>query len=113
MPLTIDGSNPTSITIDGENVREITIDGENVWSASGIEVTASVNTDTVEMIWYEDTTGDGEPDNQTSFTLQDGNNTYSASSLELLGGNNIWFEVVDENRTITEEVSISNIKLQY
>lgn len=80
---------------------------------TGVTITASINTDSVTMVWYEDTTGDGVPDNTHEIQLQDGTNTYDLSSLALEAGNDVWFEVLDKNRTLTEEVSLDDITLEY
>lgn len=82
-------------------------------TTAGFTITATLDTDTATMVWYEDVDGDGEPENTTSFDLQSGTNTYSSGSLSLSSGNEIWFEVVDEARTVTGDVEIENIQVDY
>lgn len=110
---TIDGTDWSEVTIDGESVQEITVDGEVVWTASGVKITATVGTDSVTMVWYEDIDNDGEAEYTDQFQVQDGTNSYSLDGLSLSSGSDIWFEIEDLNRTVTEEFSIDQIILEY
>lgn len=59
---------------------------------SSVEATATVtlNGQSVDATVYEDTTGDGNADNQETVALSDGTNTYTLSNLSGGSGNDYW-----------------------
>jgi len=73
---------------------------------SDIEVSfssVSIPTDTsVDLVVYEDTSGDGNADNQASTSMSDGTTTYTLSGFTGGAGNEYWWEVKPDNTDVAE-----------
>lgn len=113
MTLTIDGTEPSEITIDGDPVQEITIDGSVAWSASSLTVATTLNGGSATLTLYEDTNGDGVPENAQTYTLQDGTNTYDISAFDLSSGNDLWYAIETDNSDVTSTIPIDYVELSY
>mgnify|MGYP006279220237 FL=1 len=65
--------------------------------SGGLEITTSLNGDTAKITFYEDTTGNGEPDNQETFMLTGGTESFDSSNFDLSQGNEAWWSINLEN----------------
>jgi len=114
----------------------ITLNEQNLLPATGIASftdtatlddggTATQGTDTVEatvditlngnsadLVFYEDTTGDGNADNQQTVNLSDGTNTYTLGNLDGGTGNDYWVNV-DLASDTTSTPTLNSISLDF
>lgn len=73
---------------------EVKDGGSPTW-IGGVEatVTANLNSQTADLTVYQDTTGDGNADNQETVSLNDGSNTYSLDTLQADSTDTYWIDV--------------------
>lgn len=86
--------NSTSLT----NVNEITTD-------------VTLNSQSIDITIYEDTTGDSNADNTETISLGDGTNTYTLNNLDGSSGNNYWIEWSFSNsKTASAKANYADLK---
>jgi hypothetical protein len=60
-------------------------------TAGGFEVSSTLDGDAIDLTVYEDTTGDGSANNQETFTLTGGTETFDSGNFDLSAGNSLWW----------------------
>jgi hypothetical protein len=110
-----DGSEPGEIVLpDGSSTAEVIGPGGNtVWSASSLEVVASLGSGSGTMTLYEDQSGDGVADAQQTYNVTDGTNDLDISMFGLSDGNTIWWELELDNADVTAGAAIDSMELKY
>jgi hypothetical protein len=110
-----DGSSPGEIILpDGSSTAEVIgPNGNTVWSASGLEVVASLGSGSGTLTLYEDQTGEGVADTQQTYSIADGTNDLDISPFDLSDGNTIWWDLEVDNADVTAGAAIDSMELKY
>lgn len=110
--LSFDGTAIQTQTISGSAVRMQKVSEEGGGGGGDpLTVDATLNSQTVTLTVYEDTTGDGTPDNTETVTVLDGNNTYAVSNLALATGNDYWLDIDFSTSNVEQTAEINSIEL--
>jgi len=81
--------------------------------SGGLEITTTLNDDAAQITFYEDTTGNGEPDNQETFIVTDGKDTFNDSSFDLSQGNQVWWSIklLEDDSNIETSGHVERVKI--
>lgn len=74
-------------------------------------VDATLNSQSAEIIIFEDTSGDGTADNTETITVSSGTNTTSLSNIQGGTGNTYWVKTKLSNSNIEKTAEINSIEL--
>lgn len=86
----------------------------NAATLASLTVTSTLNSETVILYGYEDTTGDGTADNTDSWTLTGGTEELDVGAFDLSTGNDFWVEAeTEDDGTITTAVEQIDVELNY
>jgi len=85
------------------------------WIPFGVEVeiSATLNSGSATITFYEDSSGDGIPDTSVTYTLIDGVETYSLADFAMESGNDVWYDLSLDNGDVTETVKIDYLEFDY
>lgn len=93
-----------------DGLRRLTVDAVLI----EIELTSTLDGDTVDITFYEDTDNDGTFENTETFSVADGTTTKQPSTLELSTGNDVYWELdATDDGDVTTALSNIDVKLTY
>jgi hypothetical protein len=92
----------------GSGVKGVSTD-----TLGGLTANVETNQQNVELILYEDTDGDGEPENTETINLQGGTNSYQLNNIQGNTTYEYWIELQFDNPEIQKTAEVKNITLKF